>query len=110
MKSRADTTATWYLFRERLVDYERENGINLLDEMFKDLTKKQCLEFAVSGKRVRMDSKLLGSNIAWISRYGIVHETLQLFYRTNEEAIIEKLKPAELEAIQNINKDRCAAV
>jgi hypothetical protein len=40
--------------------------------MFKELTKKQCLEFAVSGKQVRMDSKLLGSNIAWISRYGIV--------------------------------------
>jgi hypothetical protein len=28
-----------------------------------------------------MDSKLLGSNIAWLSRYELVHETLRLFYR-----------------------------
>jgi len=27
-----------------------------------------------------MDSKLLGSNIAWLSRYEIIHETLRLFY------------------------------
>jgi hypothetical protein len=28
-----------------------------------------------------MDSKLLGSNIAWLSRYELVHETLHLFYK-----------------------------
>lgn len=28
-----------------------------------------------------MDSKLLGSNIAWLNRYEIIHETLRLFYK-----------------------------
>ena len=30
----------------------------------------------ISGKAVRMDSKLISSNIAWFSRYEIIHETL----------------------------------
>lgn len=30
-------------------------------------------------KQVRMESKLLGSNIAWYSRYELIHETLRLF-------------------------------
>ena len=32
-----------------------------------------------------MDSKLLGSNIAWLSRYEIIHETLRLFYKQVKE-------------------------
>jgi hypothetical protein len=63
--------SSYYELRNKIVEYEKETGINLIDEMFKKLTADQCLEFGVSGKRVRMDSKLLGSNIAWYSRYGI---------------------------------------
>ncbi|MDR1903651.1 MAG: hypothetical protein LBQ88_15400 [Treponema sp.] len=48
--------------------------------MFKELTKEQSIEFGVSGKRIRMDSKLPGSNIARYGRYGIVHERIRLFY------------------------------
>src|SRR5699024_3633555 len=39
-------------------------------------------EFEVSGQSIRMDSKLLGSNIAWYSRYELVHESLRLFYNS----------------------------
>jgi hypothetical protein len=48
---------------------------------FAQVTKGQCADFEVSGKRIRMDSKLLGSNIAWLSRYELIHETLRLFYK-----------------------------
>jgi hypothetical protein len=57
--------STYYLLRQRIVEYEKTNGENLLDSMFKELTKEQSIEFGVSGKRIRMDSKLLGSNIAY---------------------------------------------
>ena len=33
-----------------------------------------------------MDSKLLGSNIAWLSRYELIHETLRLFYNQVKQA------------------------
>jgi hypothetical protein len=94
--------STYYLLRQRIVEYEQKTGINLMDSVFKKLTKEQCIEFAISGKHIRMDSKLLGSNIAWYSRYGIVHETMRLFYRANEAVIPDKLKAAELEALKNI--------
>jgi len=75
------TESTYYLFRKNVNEYAKEGNENLFDTVFASITKKQCLEFNVSGKRVRMDSKLLGSNIAWLSRYELVHETLRLFYR-----------------------------
>ncbi len=74
------TESTYYLFRKRIVDYAKEKGENLIETAFAQITKGQCAEFEVSGKRIRMDSKLLGSNIAWLSRYELVHETLRLFY------------------------------
>ena len=43
------------------------------------------LEFEVSGKQTRMDSKLLESNIAWLSLYELVHETFSLFYQEVKE-------------------------
>jgi hypothetical protein len=74
--------STYYLFRKRINDHvtAKEGNENLFDVAFAQVTKSQCLEFEVSGKRIRMDSKLLGSNIAWLSRYELIHETLRLFY------------------------------
>ncbi len=75
------TESTYYLFRKRIHDYAKAENINLFDVVFAQITKTQCIEFDVSGKRIRMDSKLLGSNIAWLSRYELIHETLRLFYK-----------------------------
>ena len=74
------TESTYYLFRKRIQEYAKENNENLFETAFAQITKDQCAEFEVSGKRIRMDSKLLGSNIAWLSRYELIHETLRLFY------------------------------
>jgi hypothetical protein len=72
--------STYYLFRKRIVEYERETGINLLEVACRNLTRGQSIEFNVAGNAIRMDSKLMGSNIAWYSRYELVHETVKLFY------------------------------
>jgi hypothetical protein len=75
------TESTYYLFRKRIHDHAKAENENLFDIVFAQITKSQCIEFEVSGKRIRMDSKLLGSNIAWLSRYELIHETLRLFYK-----------------------------
>jgi hypothetical protein len=80
------TESTYYLFRKRIQEYAKENNENLFETAFAQITKGQCTEFEVSGKRIRMDSKLLGSNIAWLSRYELIHETLRLFYDQVKEA------------------------
>ena len=74
------TESTYYLFRKRIQDYAKAKNENLFETAFAQITKGQCAEFEVSGKRIRMDSKLLGSNIAWLSRYELIHEALRLFY------------------------------
>jgi len=43
-----------------------------------------------------MDSKLIGSNIAWYSRYELIHETLRLFIAEREEHIFKKSLSKEM--------------
>jgi len=75
------TDSTYYLFRKRIDEHAKAGNENLFDIVFSQITKSQCIDFEVSGKRIRMDSKMLGSNIAWLSRYELIHETLRLFYK-----------------------------
>jgi hypothetical protein len=77
------TESTYYLFRQKVAEHAQRSGENLLEAAFEGITKSQCQEYQVSGKRIRMDSKLLGSNIAWYSRYGIVHETMRKYCTAN---------------------------
>lgn len=74
--------STYYLFRKRLYEYQKQTGEDLLGKAFKQITSEQIKEFDVNGRSIRMDSKLLGSNIAFYSRYEIVHHTLCRFYKT----------------------------
>ncbi|MDR1948030.1 MAG: hypothetical protein LBQ38_01420 [Spirochaetaceae bacterium] len=76
----APVESTYYLFRKRIADYRRESGKDLMGQVFRQLTKEQCLEFGVGGKAVRMDRTLIGSDIGWYSRYGVVHETIRVVY------------------------------
>ena len=77
------TESTYYLFRQRIGECAERSGKNLLEEAFAEITKGQCQEYQVSGKRIRMDSKLLGSNISIYNRYGVVHETIRKYCAVN---------------------------
>jgi hypothetical protein len=79
LSDRLPSESTYYLFRKYIVEYEKLGNPNLLEQTFAAITKGQAKEFEVSGRSIRMDSKLLGSNISWLSRYELVHESLRLF-------------------------------
>ena len=66
---------SYYTLRRRIARYEEETGVDLFEKCFKGITRKQALEYRISGKAIRMDSKLISSNIAWYSRYEIIHAT-----------------------------------
>ena len=76
LEDEAPSLDTYYLFRRRICDYADATGDNLMETCFSRLTKFQASKFKISGKSIRMDSKLIGSNIAWYSRYELVHKTL----------------------------------
>lgn len=76
LKEQCPSIDSYYKLRRRMTEYEEKTGLDLFDKCFKGITRKQALEYRISGKAVRMDSKLISSNIAWYSRYEIIHETL----------------------------------
>ena len=95
--------STYYRFRRNIVDYNREHNVDLFKECMQSITKSQIVEFNVSGKHIRMDSKLMGSNIAWYSRYELVHETLRLFIKERRGYIYKRsLSKYDLELIKSI--------
>jgi len=99
----APVPSTYYLFRKRVMDYNRENDTDLFKECMQQITKSQVLDFKVSGKQVRMDSKLIGSNITWYTRYELVHETLALFIEDRSEHIYKRsLSQEEFDLIDHI--------
>nr|WP_297659349.1 transposase [uncultured Prevotella sp.] len=69
------TIDSYYGLRRRICKHEEETGVNLFDKCFKQITRSQAKEYRISGKAIRMDSKLISSNIAWYSRYEIIHES-----------------------------------
>jgi hypothetical protein len=72
--------STYYDFRKKVLEHVKAGNENLIETCFSQVTKNQSIKFNVSGVSVRMDSKLLGSNIAKLSRYELVHETFRLFF------------------------------
>lgn len=45
----------------------------------------QAKEYRISGKAIRMGSKLISSIIAWYSRYEIIHETFEKIVTKEEQ-------------------------
>lgn len=73
---------TYYLFRRRICEYQERTGFDLMQLCFEQLAGKHVHLLKISGKCVRMDSKLIGSNIARQSRYELIHTTLVKFLKT----------------------------
>jgi hypothetical protein len=87
--------STYYLLRKRILEHKKKSTVDLFEKLFQSITKEQIAEFNVSGKSVRMDSKLIGSNIAYFSRYELIHKTLCLYLKNNEIEVLSLLTPAE---------------
>jgi hypothetical protein len=73
-----------------------------MGKAFAQITSEQIKEFDVNGRSIRMDSKLLGSNIALFSRYEIIHRTLCMFVKTLDTAAKSMLSAADLEQLEDL--------
>lgn len=73
--------ATYYNFRRMLYEHQVKTGEDLMGETFQQLSKTQAKLFGVNGKFARMDSKLIGSNIARCSRLQLILTVLDVFYK-----------------------------
>ena len=106
--------STYYLLRRRIVSHENEGNGNLIEKIFSQVTKSQALEFKINGNKIRMDSKLLGSNtctvyevrgIAWYSRYELIHETVRKSYKQFKTMIDSFLTHSEIAFLADISSE-----
>ena len=97
--------STYYNLRKSIVNHEKAGNENLLEKVFSQVTKSQAMEFNINGKKMRMDSKLLGSNIAWYSRYELIHEILSKVYRSFKSSIDRFLEKSEIRSLEEIQSE-----
>ena len=71
---------TFYNFMNRLSAYEIKTGINLIEEVFLNLTKKQTKALGIKTNIQRGDSVLLESGIRSYSRLALLVEVLRRLY------------------------------
>ncbi len=94
--------STYYLLRKRIYDHQKQTGEDLMGKAFAQITSEQIKEFDVNGRSIRMDSKLIGSNIALFSRYEIIHQTLCMFFKTLDNVEKSTLSLADLEQLEKL--------
>ena len=94
--------STYYLLRKRIHEHYREKGEDLFGITFNQITSDQISEFNVNGNSIRMDSKLIGSNIAYYSRYEIIHQTLALFYKSLSKQELNLISTSDKEQLKQL--------
>ena len=95
--------ATYYNFKLALLKYEQEEGINLLERCFQSLTKDQILRYQISGTSVRMDSKLIHSNIAKNTRLQLCLSVLNKFYKSLDNDNVSLLNVSDKSILDEIS-------
>jgi len=97
--------STYYEFRRLLGEHLERTGEDLLKQTFTQVTSTQAMKFGVSGKKIRMDSKLINSNIAASNRIALILEALRSYVKRLKLEIyrkdFKKEEYAFLEVLQN---------
>ena len=70
--------STYYEFRRRLTDYNKDAKVDLVGKAFSNAVRGQIEAFNLKGEKVRMDSKLIQSNIRRASRLDLILETVRV--------------------------------
>lgn len=102
LNDKVPAESTYYLFRKRVYQHREITGEDLLQKTFDAITSGQIKDFEVNGASIRMDSKLLGSNIAYYSRYEVIHRTLCLFYASLKPEALPLMAGVEAKQLKEI--------
>ena len=104
LSDEAPVESTYYQFKQALYAYQLKTGRDLVGEVFASLTRKQANAFGVLGQQIRMDSKLIGSNIALCCRLQLVVRCLQRFWGSLNEARKRRLSARDRQILDALLK------
>lgn len=91
---------TIYNFRQRILEHQKETGINLLKEVFKDFRDDLMEEFDIDGKEQRMDSTSIEANIKNLTRVNLFVKVLHNFIQELPDEELERL-PEEIRSFED---------
>ena len=103
LSDNAPSEATYYNFKVALLKYEQDKGINLLEKCFQSLTKDQIFRYQVSGGSVRMDSKLIHSNVAKNTRLQLCVGVMTKFYKSLEDCSVKLIEGSDKELLDQMS-------
>jgi hypothetical protein len=98
--------STYYLFKQRLYRYQVESGVNLLQDVFQELTRDQAKRLGVVGEKLRMDSTLLDSNLATCTRLQLIIGCLQAFWKNLADEQKMRLNEADRALLDRLSTKR----
>ncbi|GIV32362.1 MAG: hypothetical protein KatS3mg030_664 [Saprospiraceae bacterium] len=85
LKDSLPSKQTYYHFCRRLRAYEQEHGRDLVAEQFERLTLDQIKRYKVDDSEVRLDPKVVSSNIRRLALYTLAVEALQVYFKSLSE-------------------------
>ncbi len=110
INDRIPTASTYYLFKQSIYEYQLKTGEDIMAEAFKSLTKTQFSTFGVDGGKIRMDSKLIGSNIVRCSRLQLIISGLQDFWKSLSAGSRDRLQDADHIFLKELCKKKPHAI
>lgn len=110
ISDRIPTESTYYKFRRDVEAYQRKHEVDLFGKIFTNITSDQIIRFNLSGKQIRMDSKLIGSNIASYSRFELVHATITLFYSSLNDRAKTRMPDALASQVVQMTKENAESM
>lgn len=92
LETRPFSPATIFNFQNRLMTYQIQTGVNLLENVFDKLTKGQLKQLKIKTDIQRTDSFLAASNIRKYGRTQLLIEVLLRMYRELKESDKTRIK------------------
>jgi hypothetical protein len=87
-----------------------ESGVNLLQDVFQELTRDQAKRLGVVGEKLRMDSTLLDSNLATCTRLQVIIGWLQEFWKSLSEEEKARLEEADRALLDRLCAKRASQI
>lgn len=84
--------STYYDFKSKIDSYYAQTGVNLFEKLFSQITLEAVEKYNLSGTTVRMDSKLIQSNIVSCSRLQKIIQAVQVFCRNIPKELQKKVR------------------
>jgi len=99
--------SSYYGLRKTIYDYSIKTGKDLFKVAFSKITNFQIETYGVSGRQVRLDSKLISSNIAKSSRLQLILETLKASIKNADltlASIQDKIRPEQFDLLKSLDE------